>query len=184
MIRDRVRELRYVPAAELRAHERNWRRHPARQRDALRSALERIGFASAVLAYESGDELKLIDGHLRADLCADAEVPVLVLDVTDEEADKLLAILDPIGHLAGKDEQKLAALLDAADLDVTALVHGLDDPPAGEPSGGGRAPRGHKLRFADETVPMTEDEFARLVSALEAHGGPGFFLTLVARIAA
>ena len=34
--------------------------------------------------------LMIIDGHLRAETTPDAMVPVLVLDVTEEEADKIL----------------------------------------------------------------------------------------------
>ena len=42
---------------------------------------------------------------------ADARVPVLVLDVSEEEADKLLATLDPLAAMAGKDTEQLASLL-------------------------------------------------------------------------
>jgi hypothetical protein len=33
----------------------------------------------------------LVDGHLRAETITDAEIPVLVLDVNEAEADKILA---------------------------------------------------------------------------------------------
>ena len=38
-IRDRIRELRRVRAAELRPNPRNWRVHPPQQQDALRGVL-------------------------------------------------------------------------------------------------------------------------------------------------
>ena len=41
----------------------------------------------SVTAREIPDGLQLIDGHLRQELMGDAEVPVLVVDVTEEEAD-------------------------------------------------------------------------------------------------
>ncbi len=41
-------------------------------------------------------EIGGIDGEMRSEIAADAEVPVLVLDVTEEEADYLLATLDPV----------------------------------------------------------------------------------------
>ncbi len=52
-----------------------------------------VGWAEAVLARETPEGLELIDGHLRV-LQADeaAEVPVLVLDVSPEEADLLLGL--------------------------------------------------------------------------------------------
>lgn len=111
-IRDRVKELRRVPASELRPNPRNWRTHPAKQRDALRGALAEVGYADALLARELDDgSLELVDGHLRAETTPDAVVPVLVLDVTREEADKILLTLDPLAGLAGIDDERLAELL-------------------------------------------------------------------------
>ena len=46
--RDRIVELRRVPARELIANPRNWRRHPARQAAALRGVLEEVGYADAL----------------------------------------------------------------------------------------------------------------------------------------
>ena len=40
--------------------------------------------------------LQLIDGHLRAETTPDQPVPVLVLDVDEEEASKILATHDPL----------------------------------------------------------------------------------------
>lgn len=68
--------------------------------------------ADACLARELPDgSLMLIDGHLRAETAADARVPVLVLDVTEDEADKLLATLDPLAAMADSDAVKLDELL-------------------------------------------------------------------------
>jgi ParB-like chromosome segregation protein Spo0J len=111
-IRNRVKELRHVAANELRPNPKNWRTHPAAQQDALRGVLAEIGMADAVLARELPDgSLILIDGHLRAETAAEATVPVLVLDVNEAEADKLLATLDPLAAMAGKDAEQLASLL-------------------------------------------------------------------------
>ena len=49
-IRDRIKELRRVPAANLRPNPRNWRTHPAEQQDALRGLLAEVGYAGALLA--------------------------------------------------------------------------------------------------------------------------------------
>ncbi len=111
-IRDRIRELRRVPASQLRPHPRNWRTHPAAQRDALRGVLAEIGYAGALLARELDDgTLELIDGHLRAETTPDAEVPVLVLDLSAEEAAKMLTLLDPLAALAETNGERLAALV-------------------------------------------------------------------------
>ncbi len=52
-IRDRIRELRRVPASALLANPKNWRRHPAAQQAALRGVLAEIGYADALLARET-----------------------------------------------------------------------------------------------------------------------------------
>lgn len=110
-IRDRIKELRRVPAADLRPNPKNWRTHPPAQADALRGVLAEIGFADAAIARELPDgSLMLIDGHLRTETAGDAEIPVLVLDVSEEEADKILVTLDPLAGMAEKDAEQLAAL--------------------------------------------------------------------------
>ena len=96
-IRDRVRELRRVKASELVPNPRNWRRHPKAQAEALRGLLQEIGYADALIARELPDgRLQLLDGHLRAATTPDQEVPVLILDVTEDEANKILLTLDPL----------------------------------------------------------------------------------------
>lgn len=110
-IRNRIKELRNVPASELRPNPKNWRTHPKEQKEALQKGLAEIGIADAVLARELDDgSLMLIDGHLRSETIADT-VPVLVLDVTEEESDKLLATFDPLTEMAKQDTEKLSELL-------------------------------------------------------------------------
>ena len=127
-IRDRVKELRRVRASELRPNPRNWRTHPAAQQDALRGILAEVGYAGALLARESGDgELELIDGHLRAETTPDAVVPVLVLDVSEEEAAKLLATYDPLSQLAETNVAALESLLRDIAIESDAVQAMLDD---------------------------------------------------------
>ena len=66
----------------------------------MRAVLARIGYAGAVLARELADgQLMLIDGHLRVATTPDALIPVLVLDVSEQEADEILATYDPLGAI-------------------------------------------------------------------------------------
>lgn len=127
--RDRIRELRRVPASSLLPHPLNWRTHPLAQRRALAGVLAEIGYADALLARELSDgSLQLIDGHLRTELTPDAHVPVLVLDVDEQEASLLLATLDPLASLAETDTGALSALLQefsCADQDVAAMLANL-----------------------------------------------------------
>ncbi len=110
--RDRIRELRRVRASELLPNSRNWRLHPASQRAALTGVLGEIGFADALLARELPDgRLELVDGHLRAETAPDQLVPVLVLDVDEHEANKLLLTLDPLAAKAEISPEQLDSLM-------------------------------------------------------------------------
>lgn len=120
-VRDRVQGLRYVRAAELRRNPANWRRHPKGQSEAMRGVLEEVGFAGALLAYEGAEGLTLIDGHLRANLAEDAELPVVVLDVSEDEARKLLATYDPLGAMAQPDQDALFELLESVSFESDAV---------------------------------------------------------------
>jgi len=121
-IRDRIKELRRVPAGQLRPNPRNWRTHSPQQRDALQSILAEVGYAGALLARELPDgSLELIDGHLRAETTPDAMVPVLVLDVNEAEANLVLATHDPLANMAGTSAEALEALLNEVQTDSPAI---------------------------------------------------------------
>lgn len=110
-MRDRIVELRRMRAGDLAENPRNWRRHPDRQRRALRAMLEEVGFADAILVRERADGvLEIIDGHLRKSMDPEMVVPVLLLDVDEAEGDKLLASLDPLASLAVAVPEPLADL--------------------------------------------------------------------------
>src|SRR5271154_6643208 len=121
-IRDRIKELRRVRASELIPNPRNWRKHPTAQAEALRAMLLGVGYADALIARELPDgRLELIDGHLRAETTPDAIVPVLVLDVTEEEAEKLLLTLDPLAAMAESDAERMTSLLKTVRTDSAAV---------------------------------------------------------------
>jgi hypothetical protein len=154
LIRDRIRELRRVPARDLRPHPRNWRTHSDRQRDVLRGVLAEVGYADALLARELADgSLELIDGHLRAETTPEMLVPVLVLDVDEAEAAKLLATLDPLANLAGMNRDVLAEVLAETTTDnasVQTLWDELLEATATE------FPPGESLLEADKVRPSVE----------------------------
>jgi len=164
-IPDRIKELRRVPARDLKPNPRNWRTHPTQQRDALRGILAEVGYADALLARELSDgSLELIDGHLRAETTPDATVPVLVLDISDEEADKLLLALDPLAAMAGRDEAGLSKLLDDVETDNAALQSlfdrlAVEQPPTSEesPTGASEPP----LPESYSIIVQCDDEHAQ-----------------------
>jgi DNA modification methylase len=134
-IRDRVKELRRVRASDLADNCNNWRVHPQHQREALRALLNAIGFAGAELAYYSernSGRLTLIDGHLRKLEVGDAEIPCLVTDLNDEEADLLLLTYDPIAALAEADKGALDGLLSQVHSESAAVQDLLKSLAGGE----------------------------------------------------
>lgn len=181
-IRDRIKEFKRVKASELLPNPKNWRTHPEKQQNAMRSVLAEIGFADAVLAYETPNGLMLVDGHLRTETAADAMVPVLVLDINDLEADKLLATLDPLAGLAGMDSEKLSDLFKGLvesedklignvwpDYMIDPLLSADWKPP--EDDGSPPQDRGDSGESKDgTTVKFTEKQWAEIQLAFDASG--------------
>lgn len=156
--------IRYIRGRDLAPHPLNWRSHPPGQISALKGILADVGIADAVKGFELPDgRVMLIDGHARAEVLPDQEIPVLVLDVTEDEAKKLLATFDPLGDLAGADAGKLGELLAGVEsgnaavqslLDQLAADHGLAS--GGDDDGGGDG-------AADGGVQAVPEQFQVLV---------------------
>jgi len=126
-IKNRIKELRIVSASQLVKSGYNWRTHSDYQLSLLRDIIEEVGFAGAVIARERSDgSLEIIDGHARAELAGNEEVPVLILDVNDTEAKKILATYDPIGALAGTDSERLDALLGEVEIASQGVTQMLE----------------------------------------------------------
>lgn len=122
-IRDRIIALRRVRAAQLRPHPYAWRAHPASQREALDALLNEVGYAAALVVRELDDgAYEIIDGHLRAELTPEQEVPVLVLDASERDAAKLLAAFDPLGAIAEPDPERLAQLAESIEWNSPLLA--------------------------------------------------------------
>lgn len=137
--KNRIVEQRMVPVAELKANPHNWRLHPASQQAALGEIFDRVGVVQGVIYNERTG--RLVDGHLRLEMAQNAghdEIPVTVVDLSEDEEKLVLATLDPIGTMAQvnekvlrevaaasmPDEGSLAALVDS----VLAPFNAPDDP--------------------------------------------------------
>jgi len=125
LIRDRIKEFRRIPASELLYNPKNYRKHPEKQLAALRGVLNEIGFAGAELARETPDGIMLIDGAARKQIMGNQVVPVLITDLSEEEADLLLVVHDPIGAMAVTDAKQLEELLrdvSTSDEDLSQMI--------------------------------------------------------------
>lgn len=112
-VRNRITGLHQVRARDLVSNPKNWRIHGKAQTAAMQALLRDIGYADALLARQLPDgRYMLIDGHLRAGLTPNQEVPILVLDVTEAEADKILLTLHPLAAMAETDSEKIKSLIE------------------------------------------------------------------------
>lgn len=104
----------------------NWRRHPELQGAALEEALGRLGWIQRVVVNRRTG--RLIDGHLRVELArrrGEEAVPVLYVDLDEEEERLALATLDPLSALAETDTERLLELLSEVDDVPPALTEML-----------------------------------------------------------
>lgn len=113
---------------ELLANPFNYRRHPAEQLAALEGVLEEIGWIQRTIVNQRTGHL--IDGHARVELAIRREedaIPVLYVDLSENEERVALAALDPITGLAYHDDQALVQLLDGLEAENEALAKFLEE---------------------------------------------------------
>ena len=135
--------IEWVDAGRLTANPLNPRRHPDTQRAALNESLDGLGWVDIVKVNRRSG--RIVDGHARVEEAGarGANVPVLWLDLTDDEETKALAILDPISAMATYDPVVFTELTGLFDGIAPALDQMLTDllatiPPAVVPDLGGR----------------------------------------------
>ena len=135
---------------QLVANPSNWRTHGAAQRDALRGSLATVGWVQQVLVNQRTGHV--VDGHARVEEAlsrGEPSVPVLYVDLEPDEEALVLATLDPIGAMAGRDDERLRALLAEISVDDAGLAALL----------GSLAPVGPKAGLTDpDAVPDAPEE--------------------------
>jgi hypothetical protein len=116
-----------VDPTQLLAHPLNARRHPNAQRGALRESLGRAGWVDVVKVNTRTGHV--VDGHARVEeaISAGANVPVLYLDLSEEDERFVLATLDPISALATYDAEVLSLLLEDIEIESTGLNNLLNE---------------------------------------------------------
>lgn len=112
MYRNRIVETKLMSPQELKANPKNWRKHPKAQAEGLDGVLTEIGWVQNVILNRTTGHL--IDGHLRIELAIrnrESQVPVTVVELSQEEEDTVLATIDPITTMAKVNHEALAALI-------------------------------------------------------------------------
>ena len=128
-LQSRITRHAEVDPATLVANAANWRTHPPAQRAALEAVLTEVGWVQNVIVNERTD--RMIDGHLRVEVAVErgeATVPVVYVDLSEEEERTVLASLDTITSMAGVDTAQLSALLDGLVLpgsELNELLQGI-----------------------------------------------------------
>jgi hypothetical protein len=197
-LKDRIKGLERIPARDLLPHPKNWRTHPREQRDALRGILADVGIADALLVRRTKDGYQILDGHCRAEEAPDVEWPCLVVDLSDVEADKLLATHDPIGAMAEADADTLRELLAGVESENEAVqrllgaisVDVLDHMPADDEQCGSGSNYGimqqtsrERLVWGDIEVALPTELYDEVRAACESdYTAGGSYATCVERL--
>jgi DNA modification methylase len=140
---------------QLLANPANWRVHPKAQQDALAGALDQVGWVQQILVNQRSGFV--VDGHARIALAltrGEPTVPVLYVDLDPDEEALVLATLDPIGAMAGRDDEKLRDLLAGITVDDAGLLALLGDLAGNDPKAG--------LTDPDDVPETPEEPYVKL----------------------
>lgn len=127
-LKSRNSSFKKIAAKNLLPDPLNWHTHGAEQRAALTSVFKEIGFVGTILVRQSDQRGKywIIDGHervesIKSEYGPEQQIDCAVLDVTEEEARKILASHDSIGAMGGVDQTQLESLLSSIQFDNNEL---------------------------------------------------------------
>jgi hypothetical protein len=115
---------------QLLANPLNWRVHSRNQQIALSGVLDDIGFIAPVIVNQRTGHL--VDGHLRVSLALRHNIPtipVVYVNISEDEEKEALTTFDPIGAMASSDMQMLEGLIqdlgqigDAAKMSLSEIL--------------------------------------------------------------
>lgn len=111
----------------------NWRIHPKQQQEALEGVLSTVGYVQDVIINKRTGHL--VDGHLRCQIAArnnEKTIPVVYVDLSEDEEAIVLASLDPLSAMATADKAKLEELLQAVHSDDERVQQMMADIAKGE----------------------------------------------------
>lgn len=107
---------------QLLAHPGNYRIHPKGQQAALEGLLNQVGWVQNVIVNRTTG--RVVDGHLRVSLALtrrEPTIPVVYVELTEDEESLVLASLDPLAAMAVTDDEALRVLLDGVVIQNDAL---------------------------------------------------------------
>jgi hypothetical protein len=110
--KNRIKRRAEVAPGEIKLHPGNWRKHSGAQVKAIGAALDEVGWVKEIVVNERTGQL--VDGHARVALAlarGEKKIPVLYIDVSEQEENIILASLDPLAAMAVPDEEALGKLL-------------------------------------------------------------------------
>ena len=97
----------------LLANPKNARVHPTYQKDTLRSLLNEVGWVQSVIVNRRTNFV--IDGHARIEVALannEISIPVVYVDLNENEENMILGALDSIGALATYNQQAAKSLIE------------------------------------------------------------------------
>jgi hypothetical protein len=125
-MKNRVVSFSRVKASQLLVNPDNVRFHPPEQMAQMAALLDEIGMADAIIVRQTAQGYQVLDGHMRRQLLSDELVPVIVVDLGDEESYSFLLTFDAIKAMATRDASRVNNLLDKVFAE-TALVREMLD---------------------------------------------------------
>lgn len=193
----------YDPAVDpeqLLAFPGNHRIHPGKQRSALAATLKEDevgGWIDAVKVNTVTNHI--VDGHLRVDeaIKKGTTIPVLYLELTEEQEAKAVATFDAVGELAVVDPEMLSITLDTIEFHspelmelTTDLLPSTDTDEDGDDSVAEQAELSWKsvsTAHKNRKIQSTQTEIELLDAAYEAHvalegSSVGFVAALVSAL--
>lgn len=120
--------LEYRSPKDLIAHDLNWGVHSDKQAAALSSSIGEFGWLKPVIV--NGRTGRIIDGHARVAYAKNAgvtQVPCRVVDVDEAVEARMLATIDRVGELRGRDDTALWTLLKTCLADDALPPAGFDE---------------------------------------------------------
>jgi hypothetical protein len=150
---------------QLLANPLNWRVHPKAQQMSISGVLDDIGFISPIIVNKTTGHM--IDGHMRVSLALRnnvAKIPVVYVELTEQEEREALITLDPITNMAVADMQNLEMLIsdlddvnDAVKLLIGDIVDDSNKKRVKQELGSSNDEDEEEGNFADNPFGITED---------------------------